>query len=74
MLFSVAVLLLVVVVVLLLVLPGKEYVAVASLLAILVWLAQAEVSVGTTLAVRNKKKPVRGRPLKKNKTHLKGDY
>lgn len=54
--------------------PRKEYVALSTLLAILFWLALAAVIVCTTLAVRNKKKPLRGRPLKKNKTHLKGDY
>ena len=73
-LFSVAVLLLLVLVLLLLVFPRKEYVALSTLLAILFWLALAAVIVCTTLAVRNKKKPLRGRPLKKNKTHLKGDY
>ena len=69
-----ALLLLLVLVLLLLVFPRKEYVALSTLLAILFWLALAAVIVCTTLAVRNKKKPLRGRPLKKNKTHLKGDY
>lgn len=55
-------------VILLFLFPRKEYLAVSTALAILFWLAIAAVIVCIALAVRNRRKPLRGKPVRQNKT------
>lgn len=66
MLCSAAVLLLSVI--LLFLFPRKEYLAVSTAFAILFWLSVAATIVCMVLAVRNRGKPPRGKPARKNKT------
>lgn len=55
-------------VILLFLFPREEYPAVSTVFAILFWLSIAAVIAFTTLAVRNRKKPPRGKTTRQNKT------
>ena len=55
-------------VILLFLFPRKEYLAVSTAFAILFWLSVAATIVCMVLAVRNRGKPTRGKPARKNKS------